>query len=218
MKNCPNCKIMVQGHLMHCPLCQNALKGNGTPSPFPLIVIPRSHKLFFRLLIFLSIAAALVCVVVNSALPHTGAWSVFVVAGVACLWISLGIALHKRRDLLKNIAWQSVVLSALAIIWDVGTNWHRWSVNYVVPCIFIVTMLLTPLLARLLKMPRHSYFVYFFLVFCFGLIPIAFLALKWVTVPLPSFLSVGFSAVSLLAMLVFSGKSMGRELHRRFHI
>lgn len=219
MKYCKSCKASVQGMPTRCPLCQGALEGDGTPSPFPpLHPAPRARTLFLRLLVFVSVAAAVICVLVNWMLPHTGAWSLFVVAGIACLWLSLGVAIRKRRSLLKNITWQAVLLSALAVVWDICTHWHGWSVNFVVPCIFLATMLLTPLLARLLRMPSNAYLVYFCLVFSFGLIPVAFLLTGLVTVPLPSFLSVGCSALSLLALCVFGGRAMLQELHRRFHL
>lgn len=219
MKYCKLCKVSVYGMVSRCPLCQGALTGEGVPSPFPPVQRDtRAQRLFFRLLIFISIAAALVCVLVNALLPRTGAWSVFVVAGIACLWLSAGVAMRKRRSLLKNISWQAILLSALAIIWDICTHWHAWSVNFVVPCVFLATMLLTPLLARLLRMPSNAYLVYFCLVFSFGLIPAVFLLSGLVTIPLPSFLSVGVSVLSLLALCVFGGRAIAAELHRRFHL
>lgn len=218
MKYCPHCKVSVVGMPARCPLCQSALSGEGTLSPFPRPQPQRTRQFVLRLLIFLSVAGALICVLINSLLPHTGAWSLFVVAGIACLWLSLGIAIRKRRSLLKSITWQSILLSALAIVWDVVTGWHAWSVDFVVPCIFLANMLLTPLLARLMRMPTNAYLVYFCLVFTFGLIPVAFLLTGLVVVWLPSFLSVACSGISLLALCVFGGRTMLDELHRRFHL
>ena len=218
MKYCPKCKVSVAGRPTRCPLCQGPLTGEGTPSPFPPAQPQRTRQFVLRLIIFLSVAAALICVLVNMLLPRTGAWSLFVLAGIGCLWLSLAVAIRKRRSLLKNITWQCMLFNALAIMWDVFTGWHRWSVNFVVPCIFLVTMLLTPLLARLLRMPTSAFLVYFGLVFTFGLIPLAFLLTGLVTVPLPSALSVGFSGLSLVALIVFGGRTMLEELHRRFHL
>lgn len=218
MKYCPNCKVSVKGMSRSCPLCQGLLRGDGTPPPFPPPQQHRDRRFFLRVLVFLSIAAALVCIIINRLLPHTGAWSLFVAAGILCLWLSLAIAIWKRRSLLKNITWQSILFSILAIAWDLFTGWHAWSVNFVVPCIFLATMLLTPLLARLMHMPTNAYLVYFCLVFTFGLFPLLFLLTGVVTVVLPSVLSVGFSALSLLALCVFGGRAMLDELHRRFHV
>lgn len=218
MKYCPHCKVSVTGRGAHCPLCQGELSGEGTPPAFPALTPVRTHKFFLRLLVFLSIAAALICVLINYIIPTNVFWAFFVVAGIACIWLSVGVALRKRRDLLKNISWQAFLLSMLSILWDVCTRWRAWSVNFVVPCIFLTTMLLTPLLARIMRLPRRSYLVYFCLVGGFGLIPAAFLLTGLVTVPLPSLLSVGVSLVSLVALGVFGGPVILEELRRRFHL
>lgn len=217
MKQCAYCKVSVVGHMKKCPLCQNTLAGEDTPDVFPTVDTPVTNRFFLRLIVFLSLVAAIVCVVVNTALPHTGAWSVFVVAGVVCIWISLGVALLKRRSLLKNIIWQAFLLSVLAILWDYFTGWHVWSVNFVIPCILFVTMLLTPGLAYFLRMTIGSYLVYICIVFLLGLVPAGFLLLDIPTIVLPSIICVGYSVILLTALLVFCGRTLLGELERRLH-
>lgn len=218
MKYCPCCKVSVTGQSTRCPLCQSELTGEGTPSAFPQIQRTRTHTLLLRLLVFLSLAAALICVFINLMFPTNVFWAFFVVAGVACLWLAVGVAIRKRRDLLKNISWQAFNISVLSILWDYFTRWRGWSINFVVPCVFLTMMLLTPLLAKLLHLPRSAYLVYFCLVFGFGLVPAIFLFTGLVTIPLPSILSVCVSIASLIALMVFGGKVILEELHRRFHL
>ncbi len=218
MKYCSACKVSVTGYGARCPLCQGELRGEGEPSPFPAVLSTRTQKLLLRLLAFISIVSVLICVLVNHLIPTTVVWSWFVVAGVACVWLSLGIGLRKRRNLLKNISWQAILISMLSIGWDVSTHWRGWSVNYVVPSVFLVTMLLTPLLARILRLPSSAYLVYFCLVAGFGLIPFIFLLTGLVTVPLPSLILLAASLILLVAMCVFSGPILLEELRRRFHL
>lgn len=218
MKYCAHCKVSVTGHWKRCPLCQNTLTGEDSPDVFPIVEKPHTNRLFLQLLIFLSIAAAAICGLINSTLPQTGAWSVFVIAGILCMWISVGIAILKRRSLLKNIAWQAFAFSVLAILWDYFTHWHAWSVNFVVPCILVFTMLLTPLLIHFLNLPLGTYLVYISLVFLFGLIPAIFLLLHIPTIALPSLICVGFSLISLAALLAFHGRKLLQELQRRLHM
>lgn len=218
MKYCRHCKVSVTGHWRQCPLCQHALSGEDTAAPFPEIQEPPSKKIVVRLLLFLSMVPVALCALINLALPDSGVWSLFVAAGVLCMWLSLGIAFLKRHTVLKNIAWQAFVLSVLAILWDHFTHWHAWSVNFVVPSILLITMLLTPLLAVVLQLTPGAYLVYFCIVSLFGLVPVAFLLLGIATVPLPSIICVGVSLISLIALVVFSGRTMLDELYRRLHL
>ncbi len=218
MKYCRHCKVSVTGQMTRCPLCQNTLRGESSLSAFPVVEQQVSRKLFLRLMLFFSILVMAVCVIINLMLPHTGAWSLFVIAGVVCMWISLGIALLKRRSILKNIVWQTFIISALAMLWDYFTGWYGWSVNFVVPIVLFITMLLTPLLAHILKVSASAYVLYFCIVCLFGLVPVVFLLLDLVTIPLPSLICVGVGVVSFIALMIFSGRAMREELHRRLHL
>ncbi len=218
MKYCAGCKLSVTGDSMRCPLCQGRLSGNASPAAFPPLETHHARKILLRIFLFVSIAVVLLCVFINLIAPTNVFWSFFVLAGVACLWLSVGVAIHKRRDPLKNICWQAFIISLLSIIWDIFTRWRGWSVNFVVPCVFLTTMLLTPLLAKILRLSHSAYMVYFCIVFGFGLIPAVFLFTGLVTTVIPSLLCLCVSALSLIGLVVFGGKEIAEELRRRFHI
>ena len=97
MKYCAKCKVTVTGAGTRCPLCQGGLQENGEPDVrgaiFPNIPDTlHKHSLFFRILILVSVAAVVICGVINLILPEHGWWSLFVLAGVVCGWISLAVA------------------------------------------------------------------------------------------------------------------------------
>ena len=87
MKYCAKCKVTVTGAGTRCPLCQGGLQENGEPDVrgaiFPNIPDTlHKHSLFFRILILVSVAAVVICGVINLILPEHGWWSLFVLAGV----------------------------------------------------------------------------------------------------------------------------------------
>jgi hypothetical protein len=125
MKFCEQCHVQVTGEQELCPLCQRILKGEASPSPFP--VIPSfSHKysLFLKIALFLSVISAVTCVTVNWIMPQRIWWSLFVLAGLGSMWISLLTAIRRRFNLSKNILWQMVLFSILSFLWDAGTGWR----------------------------------------------------------------------------------------------
>ena len=138
MKYCAKCKVTVTGAGTRCPLCQGGLQENGEPDVrgaiFPNIPDTlHKHSLFFRILILVSVAAVVICGVINLILPEHGWWSLFVLAGVVCGWISLAVAFHYRRNVPKSILYQVVVVCVLTTLWDYWTGWHGWSIDYVIP-------------------------------------------------------------------------------------
>lgn len=220
MKECKKCMVTVSGNFEKCPLCQNKLHGEGENGEvFPRIPIARyEHGLFLKILMLCSVTAAIVTAAVNLMLPESGFWSLFVIAGIACAWLSLTVAVRKRHNILKNITYQATIVSILSVFWDVFTGWRGWSVDFVIPVAFICAMSVTPVLARILKMPTGSYIIYLFLLIVYGIIPAAFVFSGLCNFIYPSMACVVISLISFAALLIFEGKNMTEELKRRLHL
>jgi hypothetical protein len=221
MKTCEKCGVSVAGGFERCPLCQNALTGEARNEDevFPFIPLAiNKHSLSFRLLLLGSAAAVIVSFIVNWMLPRSGFWSLFVILGVACVWIGLLTAIRKRHNILKNLSYQVTIVSILSVLWDVFTGWHGWSVDYVIPIAFVSVMTATAILAHILKMPTETYMVYSVLLIVYGIIPAIFVLSGLSANVYPSLICVAGSLLSLAALLIFEGRNMTEELKRRLHL
>ncbi|MDR1891397.1 MAG: DUF6320 domain-containing protein, partial [Oscillospiraceae bacterium] len=147
-----------------------------------------------------------------------GFWSLFVVAGVACLWLSLIFAIRKRHNILKNLTYQVTIVSILSVLWDIFTGWHGWSVDFVIPIAFVSAMSATAILARILKMRAGTFIIYSFLLIIYGIVPAVFVLSGLCAVVYPSLTCAAYSLLSLSALLIFEGKNMAEELKRRLHL
>ncbi|MFR8230572.1 MAG: DUF6320 domain-containing protein [Anaeromassilibacillus sp.] len=223
MKYCAKCKTTVTGHGTRCPLCQGMLQETGTADTrgdvFPRIPDTlHKHSLFFRILILVSVVAAVTCVVINLILPQHGWWSLFVLAGLACAWISLAVAFHYRRNVPKSILYQVVVVCVLTVLWDYSTGWHGWSIDYVIPITCVVAMLVLAITARVFKLNLGSFIVYFTIAALFAIVPVVFYVRGMLQVVYPSLICVAGSVISLAALILFEGDNMRKELKRRLHL
>jgi hypothetical protein len=232
MKTCEKCAVSVTGGFVKCPLCQNTLTGQregedrkeggenrSGAETFPFIPLARQeHSLLFRALQLCSVAVVIAALTINGMLPRSGFWSLFVVAGVACVWLSLAIAIRKRHNILKNVSYQVTVIGILSVLWDVFTGWHGWSVDFVIPIAFMSAMLATAILARILTLQAGSYIIYLFLLILYGIVPAFFVLSGLSIVVFPSLLCVAGSLFSLAALLIFEGRNMIEELKRRLHL
>lgn len=219
MQKCEKCGVSLAGSHTFCPLCQGPV--TGTPHPeeeiFPLIPL-KGHRLWIRIMAFISISVAGICLAVNLAFPFGGWWCLFVIAGLACLWLSASFAVIKRRNIPKGIVWQVFILSLLAIGWDHFTGKHGWSVNYVVPLLCTCTILSMMVVGKIMKLKVADYLVYLILNILFGTIPLLFLLLQWANVRWPSLLCITISLLSLAGLIIFRGNSLWAELQRRTHL
>jgi len=220
MKFCNKCKLSVVGKRNLCPLCQGELKdlNDDNREIFPEIpTMFHKYSLFFRILILSSVTVAIVSVMFNVMFPTEGWWSLFVVAGIGCFWIGTAIAISKRTNIPKNILYQVVLLSALAVLWDNWTHWHAWSVNYVIPIVCIGAMISMAIIAKVTNLHARDYMIYLIIDGLFGIVPIVFYFTGLLTMQYPSLICVAASIISLVSLLLFEGENMRSELKRRLH-
>ncbi len=219
MRYCEKCRVTVRDSREDCPLCQGPLSGEPEPCVFPSL--PDDHPpyhLLIRGMVFLSIAAVVICFAINAIVPSSSWWALVVAAGIACMWVCLWSVIRQRNNIPKNILWLVFWLSLLAVLWDVFTGWHRWSLNYVVPSLCVFAMAGMAVIARVLHLRVEDFFIYLIIDGLFGVIPILFLLFRWVTVVYPSVVCVACSLLSLAAILSFEGERMRAEWKKRMHL
>lgn len=225
MRTCEKCNVRVVGERESCPLCQNDLSSakenanSKSEEVFPLVpTIYHQFSFIFKLLIFISVVAVLVSVSVNLILPDYGAWSLFVVGGVACLWISLALAIRKRKNIPKNMMYQVVIISVGCVLWDVFTGWRGWSVDYVIPILCIAVMISLAVLSIILNWKFENIIIYFCIEALFCIVPLIFYLTGILHVVIPSIICSLCSVVSIAAIIIFKGDSIWAELKRRLYI
>ncbi len=225
MKRCEYCKIEITGEREKCPLCQAELvadrnrAGDDYGERFKYFATVYSqHAFFFKIMIFISVVAAVAVVSINLILPETGLWSLFAVFGIISIWTSLFFAVRKRRNVPKGMLYQVVIVSGLCIAWDFATSWKGWSIDYVVPLLCIAVMITLAVLSRIMEWKIEHMIAYFLIDAVFGIVPIVFYFTGLLSVIIPSIICVACSLISIAAIIVFNGTSIKAELNRRFNI
>ena len=140
--------------------------------------------------------------------PSETWWSLFAVLGIACGWLWAVVGIVKKSKLLNSIVWQCFLISALAFLWDGLTGWHRWSAEYVFPCVCIGAMLAVIVLSRVFRMPGKDYLI----------VPLVFLFTGVLQMAIPSVICAAVSLIVIFIQLIFNGKAMRREIRKKLHL
>ncbi|MHC1746873.1 MAG: DUF6320 domain-containing protein [Cellulosilyticaceae bacterium] len=211
----------IQGTRSSCPLCQSELvtQSSQEDALFPVLP-PMKHPdyLILKIMAFISIIIAIVCIFINVMLPTQVRWSLFIVVTLACAWISLAVAIFKHKNILKYLLYQSVIITIFSVFIDILTGWYSWSITFVVPSIFTLAMLVMFILSKVLHLHTGDYMIYLLLDALFCIIPIIFVLNNLVITNLPSIICIFTSIISLTAIIIFEGQKMYSELNRRFHV
>lgn len=220
MKCCNNCNVNVVGKRKICPLCQDRLTGD-KPSEevFPKIsFVYREHSMFFKFIMLISIITATVSVGINILLPDTGAWSVFILGGLGSVWASFITLLNQRKNIPKNIVYQVMNISVMALIWDFLTGWKGWSVNYIIPLACVFAMISMAIISKIRRFPIEDYILYIIIDGLFGVIPILFILFGLLDVLYPTVICIATSIISLSTIMIFEDKKLMAEIKRRLHV
>jgi hypothetical protein len=220
MKFCNNCKVNIRGQNKYCPLCQSELDAeNETENIFPNIpTIFHKHNYFIRVMILISVAVSVICAAINILFPTDIWWSLFVAVGIACFWVSISVAILKRRNLPKNILYQVIILSSISFLWDLLIGWQGWSLDYVIPIICTLAMAAMAIIAKVANLQAADYLIYMLIDVVLGIIPLILVFLNVVNMRIPSLICTVSSIISLTALILFEGENMFSEIKRRFRV
>ncbi|GHU69802.1 hypothetical protein FACS1894184_14360 [Clostridia bacterium] len=221
MLRCEYCNVELPGAQSRCPLCQNRPIGtpDGSLARFPALSgsrIPISRVLIIWIA-FGCVCASAVCVAVNMVIPANGRWSLFVIAGVASLWLEFAIAMKKRRDLPKSIIWHVVSVSIIAFAWDFVTGRNGWSLDYVLPILSTAGMLALTIVSKARKLDIQDYILYLFIACVLGFVSFVLILTGSVRIIIPSAINFCAAIVFLAFLLFFEGRALWAEVQRRLH-
>jgi len=222
MKYCEKCKLSVNSPVDHCPLCYaNLARQSGEPEP---LCYPdfsgeaEKYNILFRILLFLSLTICVVCVTINLITFVNIWWCLVVVGNVVYMWAAIGTAVRRRSKIGYNILVQVICLALFLVLLDWFSGHKNWSLNYVVPFLFISATLSITVIIIVRRMALHEFLLYFILTAFLGFIPIILLVFRQVTVLWPSLVSALYSALSLVSLFIFADKATKNELKKRFHV
>lgn len=225
MQYCEKCKVKIVGSKEQCPLCQRSirqidenLEDTYQTDIFPYVpTIYRAHHMVFKIMNFISVVLIVISVAVNLLVSKEQWWSLFVIAGVACFWLSFYVAFRKRKNIPKNILYQVVTISCIVVLWDYITGWKGWSVDFVIPGLCFTDLLVLYILSKILHSDVEDYMIYMLIGGVFGVIPIVFYLFGWLNVVVPSIVCVASSILFFAGVVIFQGDKIREELKRRLH-
>ncbi|NJP40232.1 hypothetical protein HCH52_04115 [Oscillospiraceae bacterium HV4-5-C5C] len=238
---CPYCRVSVRGQKSRCPLCGHAFAPSDlvsgqqaepaapaataapAQSPEPADLWPKipehyNRHILLRALVFISVAAIILAFAIFRLFPAPINWPWFVLLGVASMWLDVSNILLKRRNPVKVISWQLSIILLLGLLWDWGTDWHGWSLSYVLPISCSAAMLALYIIAKVQHMQVQDYLVYLLICAAAGLLPLLFMLLGLVHPVLPSLISVVISLILIAAAFIFYWEEFRDEWRKRFHL
>lgn len=173
-------------------------------------------NLFFRGLLFLTIAGLLICIMINISLG--GTWSKYVFLGLLSFWTVVYATLRLKYNLAKNIVWLVFILSTVSVIWDWMFGFVGWSIDFVIPILCSIAIVGITVVARVQKFKLEDYLMYLLLDLLMGFVPFILSLFGLVKIKVPTIVCVSVMIATIVALIVFRGKALKNEIIRRMHL
>jgi len=222
MKYCNECKTYVLGNGQCCPLCFSKLSGTAEENiaeAYPeKKELPRKYNFILRLLLFLSVAAGLICLFVNLLFWSGLLWSLIAVTVILLLWETVGLMILSK----KNIGWrlfaQMIAVLLVSITVDAVTGWKAWSLGYFAPFVIIASSCAMTIIFYIKRTQWRENMLFQLIISVNGFIPVVLYLCGLTKVLWPGAVGALYSLLSLLWMLIFFDKQFKNELKKRFHV
>ena len=176
-------------------------------------------KKVLQIFTFCCIAAIVISMMTDIIISPGVHWSVFVAAGCATMWLTMAVGYVKRFNLLKNAAWQLLIMSGICVLWDLGTGWRGWSVNIGVPDICLLIQVVMLIISRIRSLSPREYMIYYVMAAVYSMIlPLILLVTGVIHYKTPSVICIGCSFLLLIGLILFKRKEFKEEMHKKFHV
>ena len=176
-----------------------------------------SRKLV-QIFTFLCIAVAVVCGMINYMTLETLNWFWFAAAGSFCAWLVVMVAYTKRRNILKDEMWQLLIITTIAVLWDIFTGWRGWSVDFVLPFGAMAVLGSVPVIAKVNRLEPEEYLFYLIQAAIAGCIPIILVWTGIIRFRYPSVICSGISFLVLAGLFIFQKKNTLKEFRKKFRM
>lgn len=176
-------------------------------------------KKVLQIFTFCCIAAIVISMMTDIIISPGVHWSVFVAAGCATMWLTMAVGYVKRFNLLKNAAWQLLIMSGICVLWDLGTGWRGWSVNIGIPDICLLIQVVMLIISRIRSLSPREYMIYYVMAAVYSMIlPLILLVTGVIHYRTPSVICIGCSFLLLIGLILFKRKEFKEEMHKIFHV
>lgn len=218
MNRCNSCKVLVYPQHERCPLCDSALGEKGhsnTAYPTPLPGKKKSQVL--KILLFLCIAAAVICAFISIFSPYH-LWSVIVCAALITLWGVVSSAASKTISPGAKLFNIFIAIIFLLLVIDLCTGFRKWSTTFAIPFMAIgLTAILTILAGRDRKL-YLKYRGYLLAMFFVSLCPIIVFLLSLSLYAWTAYVAAIYAILTGVGFWIFADEGFKTEMKKRFHL
>lgn len=187
---------------------------------YPRVRNVKEINLATGIMLIISMAIAITCVIVNLCTSTRYLWCLIIIAGIAYTWITVIYSVNRNVNIGSSVTLQFIIISLLTLFIDYIFDYRGWAINLAIPIIIIVANV-TMLILTIVSVNRYyKYAIYQLIIFLFSIVPliIYFSFDNIITMPIFTIISSSITLFTFIISLILCGKNILAELDRRLHM
>lgn len=224
MNKCRQCGIYIYENDGKCPLCNKpagelkiTCENEWYPAYKPSEASP-GKGMVKKVYLFVSITVISICLLVNALAGLENPWFLYVAGPIMYLLLLINNTILSRMHTGMKILLQICSISGLLFIIDMLSGFYRWSVNIVIPYLFIAGTLINTIIILKKKMLWREYAGYILAMIFLGFLPVLLYWTGIADILWAAAVSALYSILTVIGMLIFANKKFKNEVTRRFHL
>ncbi len=222
MRQCPYCKVGIEGDLVKCPLCQSKLTGTGEDPCYPKFEAQKKRSLLYKIQLLLAWGVLIVGIgldfMVGLRLPGYPKLHWSLLLAMWLMVIEFGIMRQFKPGTGSAGKVTMLVLITIAT-WCVTAyffGFMKTTIDLVVPCALAATITANFVLAMIDK--NGNTMAYLLSGLIMGVVPSVICFFARDKMPLAWAICLMVSVVLFAGAVIFKGRAVAAELRRRFHV
>lgn len=225
MKKCSRCNIKTNTTKNHCPLCYCELDNLDDKTDLPYFSTKKKadkyvkkNMLLYKVMLFLSICAIVICFFVNFLTNKKILWSLIVLLSIVYIWILIRHTIMSRRNVFEKVLFQFIGVLAIILSTNLISGGGDWFWNFVVPSASMLTTSVL-ILFSLVNKKRNDFILSIFVLLCILLILNIVLRFAHIdSYKLLSEINILYNSLALVGILILDFKALKHSLAKNFHI
>lgn len=185
---------------------------------YPKKISAKKSEFILKLLFIISVALAVLLVVINKLTTPQMHWAAICNAGILYTWITVIYSINKNINIAGHVMIQTIAISLLSLYIDYALGNKGWALNISIPIIIIIANT-TMLILTIISNRRYiKYAIYQLIILLFSTLPILFIYEKIVQDKTLSYIAIVISLANFVITMLLSANDVKDEIVRKFHL
>ena len=185
---------------------------------YPQIINNKKRDYLVKFGILISAFCGIIIYILNIIITPDIPWAAVANIGIIYIWILLFYTIKKRINIAGHVLLHTLLASLFTVFIDYEFGFKEWSLNIIVPIIFIISNITMLILTIVSRKKYIKYAIYQLFIFVLSFIPFFLLAEQLIQTRILCIVATVISFINFGVSLVLCTKSIKEVVIRKFHM